>query len=108
MDRIETLLQFLDDDPADPFTRFALAQEHVKRGDDLAGLGYYEGLAADRPDYVGTYYHLAKLYARLGRPADAAATITAGISRATAAGDAHARGELQALLLELDLDDDAW
>ena len=108
MDRIETLLQFLRDDPADPFTRFALAQEHAKRGDDAEALRYYEALVADRPDYVGTYYHLAKLYARLDRPDDAAGTIARGAEQATAAGDAHARGELQALLIELDLDDDAW
>lgn len=108
MDRIDTLLQFLDDDPADAFTHFALAQEYVKQGDLATGLGYYEALAAEQPDYVGTYYHLAKLYARLDRPDDAAQTIATGIERATAAGDLHARGELQALLIELDLDDDAW
>ena len=108
MDRIDTLLQFLDDDPADAFTRFALAQEYVKRGDLGDGLRYYEALAQDQPSYVGTYYHLAKLYARLDRPDDAAETIATGVEQATATGDAHARGELQALLIELDLDDDAW
>ena len=108
MDRIATLLTFLEDDPDDSFTRFALAQEYAKRGDDAAGLAYYEGLVRDQPGYVGTYYHLAKLYARLGHPEDATVTIADGIARCTEAGDAHARGELQTLLLELDLDDDAW
>jgi predicted Zn-dependent protease len=100
MDRLATLQAFLDDDPADAFTRFALAQEHLKRGEPAEALAHFEGLVRDRPDYVGTYYHLGKLYAALGRRADAAATYRAGAAEATRAGDAHARAELQAALLE--------
>ena len=99
-DRIQTLLQFLEDDPDDAFTRFALAQEYQKQGDAEAALGYYEGLVRDQPGYVGTYYHLAGLYAALGRPDEAVATYERGIEVATEAGDTHARAELQSALLE--------
>ena len=105
MDRIATLQQFLHDDPADPFTRFALAQEYAKRGDADQALGYYEGLVEDNPGYVGTYYHLGALYRSLGRDGDALATYRAGIEVATAAGDTHARSELQSALLEAEFDD---
>lgn len=102
MDRLATLQQFLDDDPDDAFTRFALAQEHAKRGEADRALAYYEALVRDRPDYVGTYYHLGALYRSLGRDDDALATYRAGIEAARAAGDAHARAELQGVLLEAD------
>ena len=100
MDRLATLQDFHRDDPDDPFTRFALAQEHAKRGDTDAALAFYEGLVRERPDYVGTYYHLGALYRLLDRDDDAQATFRAGIDAATAAGDAHARAELQGALLE--------
>ena len=100
MDRLAALRAFLDEDPDDPFTRFALAQEHARRGETDAALGYYEGLVRDRPDYVGTYYHLGALYRALGRDDDAQRTLRAGVAAATAAGDTHARAELQGALLE--------
>ncbi len=103
MDRLAALQAFLADDPDDPFTRFAIAQEHARRGADADALAAYEALAASHPDYVGTYYHLGKLLARLGRPGDAHAAYRTGIKAATQAGDTHARAELQSALL----DDDA-
>ncbi|MEM0962821.1 MAG: tetratricopeptide repeat protein [Bacteroidota bacterium] len=102
MDRLAALQEFLRDDPDDPFTRFAIAQEHVKRDDPEAALAAYEGLVRDRPDYVGTYYHLGALYRALGRDDDALATYREGIQAATTAGDTHARAELQSALLEAD------
>ena len=113
MDRLAALLEFYRDDPDDPFTRFALAQEHRKRGADAEALAFFEGLTRDHPDYVGTYYHLGALYRALGRRADAAAAYRAGLDAAQRAGDAHARAELQAALLAaeglpgFDDDDDA-
>lgn len=105
MDRIATLRQFLRDDPADPFTRFALAQEHAKQGETDDALAYYEGLVEDNPGYVGTYYHLGALYRSLGRDDDALAIYRAGIEAAGDANDAHARAELQSALLEAEFDD---
>ena len=100
MDRIAALEGFLRDDPDDPFTRFALAQEHARRGEADRALGYYKGLVREHPDYVGTYYHLGGLYRTLGRDDEARAALRAGVAVATRAGDAHARAELQGALLE--------
>ena len=86
MDRIAALEGFLRDDPDDPFTRFALAQEHARRGEADRALGYYEGLVREHPDYVGTYYHLGGLYRALGRDDEARAALRAGVAVATTGG----------------------
>ena len=100
MDRIAALTAFYEEDPDDPFTRFALAQEHLKAGDVDPSLAFFEGLVRDHPGYVGTYYHLGALYAQLGREDDARRTYREGIAEATRAHDLHARAELQSALLE--------
>ncbi|MEO0559050.1 MAG: tetratricopeptide repeat protein [Bacteroidota bacterium] len=109
MDRIAALEAFLLDDPDDPFTRFALAQEHRKAGHQDRALSIFEDLVRDHPAYVGTYYHLGALYSEMDRPDDALRTYRSGIAEATTAGDLHARAELQSALLEaegLGFDDD--
>jgi tetratricopeptide (TPR) repeat protein len=109
MDRLAALLSFLRDDPDDPFTRFALAQEYRQRGDAESALATFEALVRDHPDYVGTYYHLGKLYTELDRADAAKATFRNGIARAGVVGDAHARAELQGALLDAEgvgFDDD--
>ncbi|GIV57514.1 MAG: hypothetical protein KatS3mg042_0427 [Rhodothermaceae bacterium] len=108
-DRIQTLLRFLEEDPHDAFTRFALASEYRKRGDTDRALTFFEALVRDDPDYVGTYYHLGKLYQELGRLPDALATYRRGIEVARDQRDLHALSELQAALLEAEMeaDDDA-
>jgi tetratricopeptide (TPR) repeat protein len=100
-DRLEQLLQFYEDDPDDAFTRFALAREYLKRGETQKALSFFEELREDDPEYVGTYYHLGKLYEKLDRPDDAEATYEAGIGQAEKQRDQHARSELQDALLEV-------
>lgn len=100
-DRLDTLLRFYEQDPTDAFTRFALAREYLKAGDTAQALAFFEALVREAPTYVGTYYHLGKLYATLGRPEAAAATFEQGIRVAQEQRDLHARAELQSALLEL-------
>lgn len=98
-DRLETLLHFYQEDPHDAFTCFALAHEYQQRGDAGAALAHFEHLVAAHPDYVGTYYHLGKLYEALHQLPEALATYQKGIAVAQAQRDFHARAELQAALL---------
>lgn len=100
MNRLEAIKAFLQEDPDDPFSRFALAQEYRKLGQSDEAIAAFEALVADHPNYVGTYYHLGKLYEEAGRKEDAVGTYQSGIERSTAARDYHARSELQSALLE--------
>lgn len=99
MDRLKALLQFLEEDPTDSFTRFALAREYLKLDRPEEALGYFEGLVEDDPEYVGTYYHLGKLYESLGRKEDALGTYRSGIAVARRRREFHALSELQDALL---------
>jgi Tfp pilus assembly protein PilF len=104
-DRLASLLAFREEDPEDAFVRFALAREYEKRGDAKAARTTFEALVADRPDYVGTYYHLGKLYQRLGLSQEAMQTWRAGIEQASQQGDRHSESELRGALMELEIDD---
>ncbi len=100
MSRLDALLAFHAEDPDDGFVRFAIATEYLKDQNLEAALAWFEGLVADQPDYVGTYYHLGRLYGRLGRPGDAERTLDEGIVEAGRQGDHHARAELERARLE--------
>ena len=109
-DRLQQLHSFLKENPDDPFLNYALATEYLKSGNAREALQYYEGLVANHPDYIGTYYHLGKLYEGLNREADAIATYEKGMHHAQAKRDMHAFSELQAAYRALtgvdDEDDD--
>jgi len=94
-DRLDKLEEFYEEDPADRFTRFALAREHLKAGNTDQALAFFEELVETDPDYVGTYYHLGKLYEQLDRPDDALATYEQGIEVAREQGEQKALSELQ-------------
>ena len=93
--RLQQLIEFLKESPNDAFLTYALATEYLKLGQTEAALQHYEGLVRAHPDYVGTYYHLGRLYEALGRRADAVATYEDGMQAARNKRDMHAFSELQ-------------
>lgn len=92
--RLTQLLAFYQEDPTDPFTIYAIATEYLKL-DTAVALRYYEQLLSEHPNYVGTYYHAAKLYLELGRPEDAEVIYQKGMKIARQEGNMHAFSELQ-------------
>ena len=102
MSRIDALKQFLEEDPNDSFSRYALAMELTKleRYDDA--ISEYRTVVANDPDYVATYYQLAKTLESQGLIDEARETYRTGITVATRIGDAHTREELTAALEMLD------
>lgn len=102
MNRIEKLLEYLQASPEDSFLQHALALEYVKVGNDGLAEGYFKSLLTQNPGYVGSYYHLAKLYERKGEVAAAIEVYNNGMLQAKQAGDMHALNELRAALEELE------
>lgn len=107
--RLEKLLQFLENEPQDPFLKYAIATEYLVLNEQQKALTFFEDLVQNHADYVGTYYHLGKLYEQLDKPADALKTYQQGMVIARAKNDRHALSELQAVYNSaagLDYEDD--
>lgn len=104
--RLTQLMAFHETSPKDAFILFALAKEHEKIGDDDKALHYYLKIMEHEPTYVGVYYHLGKLYEKIGSRHQAFATYQAGIDAARQAGDSHALSELAEARLILGEDED--
>ena len=107
--RLQKLQEFLKNEPNDPFLKYALATEYFNIEDYDKALLYYEDLISGHPDYVGTYYHLGKLYELLGRKPEAIEIYRTGMNVARKAGDNHAYSELQTVFNSasgLDYEDD--
>lgn len=101
MDRISKLQEMLAQSPGDSFLQHALALEFIKRGDDLQARGYFEELLDADPQYIGSYYHLAKLLERNGDTSAAIQTYEKGMEQAKRAQDQHAFNELRGAWEEL-------
>lgn len=93
--RLQKLLEFYNNEPNDPFLKYALATEYLSANDLPAALSYFEDLKNNHESYVGTYYHLGGLYEKLGRKEDAISTYQKGMQVAREARDNHAFSELQ-------------
>ena len=103
--RLEKLLEFIKAEPEDPFLKYALATEYLRINQTDMALQYYENLVNNHPSYIGTYYHLGKLYEALNRRDDAISTYETGMKVTHEQRDNHAFSELQAVYNQLTDDD---
>jgi hypothetical protein len=61
-------------------------------------------ISSNDPGYVGMYYHLGKLYEKMGEPELALEAYTAGINVAKKIPDFHALSELNNAKLNLEME----
>jgi tetratricopeptide (TPR) repeat protein len=104
--RLKQLVDFLEQRPDDSFILFAIAKEYEKHNAIEEAMSYYLRLRKAHPNYVGTYYHLGKLYEQNGDISTAFGVYKAGVEVAREAGDQHSLSELMGAKLELGDDDD--
>lgn len=101
MDRMAKLQEFLAANPNDSFVQHALALEYIKLGDDATARTYFEQILSRDEQYIGSYYHLAKLLERNGATEEAIQVYEKGMEIAKGAGDNHAFNELRAAYEDL-------
>ncbi|MCU0322775.1 MAG: tetratricopeptide repeat protein [Chitinophagaceae bacterium] len=101
MDRIERIKDFLQANPNDNFLLHALALEYIKLNNDADAKPLFEKILTQSPNYIGSYYHLAKLLERNGATTDAIQCYEKGMAAAKEAKDQHAYNELQAAYEDL-------
>ena len=101
MERIQRIIEFLQQQPKDNFLRHALALEYQKIGEDLKAKELFEAVLVDSPDYVGSYYHLAKCLEKLEDKKGAIECYEKGMAASKLAKDDHAYRELQAAYEDL-------
>lgn len=93
--RLVKLYEFLQADPKDSFILYAIATEYNVLGDVDNALKFYLELIDNDPKYVGTYYHLGKLYEKLEQKDEAIKIYQSGMAIAREKRDMHAFSELQ-------------
>lgn len=96
--RLQMLEQLTTSGKADAFTWYALALEYKSAGRIDDATATFVSLREKEPDYVPMYLMAGSMLTEAGRSDEAIAWLKAGIERATAKGDTHARDEMQGIL----------
>ncbi|MCU1285677.1 MAG: hypothetical protein JWO13_2027 [Acidobacteriales bacterium] len=101
MNRIAMLKEVLEQNPTNAFARYGLAMEHAKAGDVETAMAEFTELLDAHPDYAPGYFMAAQTLAKAGRTDEAKTYLQNGIAAASRTGNAHAKGEMEAMLDEL-------
>lgn len=102
--RISTLAKAVRDNPEDSYYKFTLALEMLKLNQTSKALVLFEAIRESDPDYIGVYYHLAKLYEQLGENKKAYNVYKEGIKASDAKDDHHTKSELAGALFNLEIE----
>jgi predicted Zn-dependent protease len=106
MERIDKLKAFIKQDPADYFSRHALALELLKIKDLKGAIEEMQALLALNPNYTGTYLHLGKAFESLNKMEDAILIYKEGIKASRSVNADHDANELKAALNQLEEETD--
>lgn len=102
MSRLEKLKEMLQQDPTDTFVRYGLAMEYRTEENHDEATKLFDGLIADTPPHVPSFFMKAQMLADMEQVDDAKATLESGIAQAKAQDNLHAAGEMSELLASLE------
>ncbi len=105
--RLSQLYKWLEEEPNDPFLHYSIGLEILNQ--DLNNTKeHFDEVLKKFPEYLPTYYQLAKLYERLGLEEEALEIYKKGITLGTSQKNMHAVSELKGALqmLEDELSDE--
>jgi tetratricopeptide (TPR) repeat protein len=96
--RLAMLENLTSSGKADAFAWYALALEYKSKGRIDDALRTFSTLREKDPEYIPMYLMAGSMLVEAGREDEALAWLHDGIERASAAGNAHARDEMTALV----------
>ena len=103
--RIDLLEKYMKEEPNEPFNYYALANEYLAI-DAAKALKFFQQCKEKFPEYLPTYYQLAKLLEEFEREEEALAVYQLGIDLAKIQGEHKTLAELntahQNLLFEME------
>jgi predicted Zn-dependent protease len=100
-DRLNMLLEFVEQNPGDAFARYGLAMEYSRLGQNNNALEQFTRLLELHPDYTNGYFMAAQTLERAGRTAEARKMLESGIEAARRTGNKHAFSEMTTMLEEI-------
>lgn len=100
-DRIKLLEKYIEEDPNEPFNRYALALE-LAHEEPTKATELLLHLIKEQPDYVPSYYQAAVLLLDHNRYEETRIILEKGVAIARKQNDRKAQAELKLLLEELD------
>jgi tetratricopeptide (TPR) repeat protein len=92
--RLAALEEMLRESPNDPFLHYAIAVEYAAQNQTAEAIQRIEQLIGNKPDYLGAYYKLGKLYEDNNQPEKALDVFKRGASLAQQQGNKKTLGEL--------------
>jgi Tfp pilus assembly protein PilF len=95
VNRLQTLKQFAEEEPNDPFNQYALALEYLKT-DTAQAQRIFQMLLEKHPSYLPTYYPYAQLLVEKKEVGLAEHVYQKGIAVARSANDLKTMREIQA------------
>jgi Tfp pilus assembly protein PilF len=98
MNRLETLLKLLENEPHDAFTRYAVALEYMGEGRVSEAGKELSAIISSNPDYLAAYYQYGKVLEEQGDIETAEEIYRSGLALAEKQNDLHTRSELQEAL----------
>jgi Tfp pilus assembly protein PilF len=103
-DTIKKLAHNIKANPDDSFSKFALALEFLKQDNLQRARILFEDIYKNDPEYTGVYYHLAKLYERLGELKKAKGIYQEGLEVAAKQREHRTEKELKEALSQLTIE----
>ncbi|CAN5594185.1 hypothetical protein BH11BAC1_BH11BAC1_28710 [soil metagenome] len=100
--RMDMLRKYLEEDPHDDFSEYALALEFENKGDRKEALFHLEQILNRNADYLAAYYQCGKMYEGENEAAKAMERYQKGMEIAKQQNDAKTHNELRTALEMLD------
>jgi tetratricopeptide (TPR) repeat protein len=100
-DRMEKLIQMMQEDPHDLFVKYALAMEYAGRYETDRAIDYLRKVIDEDPNYMAAYYQLGKLLDGKGQQQEAIYYYEKGLLLAQAKKDLKTSNEFRTALDEL-------